>query len=210
MALWLIMRNQDIPTPLVLGSGSSARARILRDAGVPFRVKPPNIDESAALAGLLTAAVDVEASALHLAEMKALEVCGSLSNTVVISGDQILECEGRWFQKASTLEHARRNLEHLSNRKHRLVTGLAVAKDGEIIWQHVDQAVLSVRHLSPVFLDAYFDTVGQKALESVGGYQIESIGAQLFNRIEGDYMTILGLPLIPLLNFLRANGFLGW
>ena len=203
------MMDQKTESPLlVLGSGSATRARILQAAGVPFSIKSPKLDERTVFARLVNAGVDVTAGALELAELKALEVGRSLPKTIVVSADQILECEGVWFQKASDLVQARANLERLSDRKHRLISAIAVAHAGDIIWRYADQAVLSMRRLSPTFLNAYFETVGDSALDWAGGYQIESIGAQLFNGIEGDYTTVLGLPLIPLLGFLRTQGIL--
>ena len=117
----------------------------------------------------------------------------------------MLECEGTWFDKPGDLNQAVEHLEALSGRTHRLVSSACVVRDGTCLWHHGDHARLTMRPLSDAFIDAYLTAVGERALDSVGAYQLEGFGAQLFSRVEGDYFTILGLPLLPLLEFMRLH-----
>ena len=125
---------------------------------------------------------------------------------LVIGADQMLECEGVWFDKPESLAEAADHLAKLGGRSHTLISCACVVRDGARLWHHIDRARLTMRPLSQAFIASYIEQVGEAALTSVGAYQLEGHGAQLFSKIEGDYFTILGLPLLPLLDFLRHHG----
>ena len=149
-----------------------------------------------------------EAAAEALAELKAVKVAGRYPQGIVIAADQMLDCGGIWFEKPVDRDHARASLAALAGRDHRLVTSAVVARGGERIW-HVAQSVrMRMRPLSDDFIERYLDAVGDDVRSSVGAYQLEGLGAQLFAAVEGDYFTVLGLPLLPLLDFLRVHGVL--
>lgn len=148
----------------------------------------------------------VEEAAEALARAKAEAVSPRHTGALVIGADQILECAGAWFDKPPDATAAARQLGSLCGRTHRLVSAVCVARDGQIIWQVVDAARLTMRPLSEAAIAAYLEKAGPEALESVGAYRLEGLGAQLFSAIEGDFFTILGLPLLPLLAFLRQHG----
>jgi septum formation protein len=187
-------------TPLVLASASAIRARLLEAAGVAFIVRPANIDEDA----LKTPGADPVKVASALAERKALAVPGEL----VLGADQVAVCDGRLLSKPSSLAAAREQLRFLRGKPHVLISALALAKDGAVVWRHTDEARLVMRDFSDRFLEAYL-AADPETLSSVGGYRLENPGAQLFARIEGDYFSILGLPLLPLLAALRDQGVIG-
>lgn len=190
--------------PLVLASGSSARRLILERTGVPFEATTSRVDESAVKAAMQ--GVGVEDLALALAESKARAVAAQRPDALVLGADQILECDGRWFDKPRDRTEAMRHLEALRGREHRLVSAVVAVRGNERIWRHVDFAVLTMRHFSDAFLKTYVETAGPEILESVGAYRLEGEGPQLFAKIEGDYFTILGLPLLAVLEFLRGQG----
>ena len=123
-----------------------------------------------------------------------------------VGADQILECDGRWFDKPRDLEEARAQLQALSGRTHRLITAAAVVRDSAVLWRAIETARLTMRRVSEAFLDRYLAAMGKRVLATVGGYELEGLGAQLMTRVEGDYFAILGLPLLPLLAFLREDG----
>jgi septum formation protein len=143
-----------------------------------------------------------------LAELKAQRVARRHPGSLVIGADQVLECDGILFDKPSDLAAARSQLMALRGREHRLLSAVVLVRDGERVWHHVDRANLTVRDFSADFLDRYLRSAGDAALSSVGAYQLEGVGAQLFAAIDGDYFTILGLPLLPLLDILREQGIL--
>jgi septum formation protein len=192
--------------PLVLASASSARRRVLEGGGVPFVQVPSGTDEDALKATLEARSAADLARALALA--KALAVSARRPGALVLGADQVLECEGRLFAKPRDKREARAQLVALRGRGHRLVNGLALARDGKILWQYDDEARLWMRDFDDAFLDAYLADAGPEVLESVGVYRLEGKGAQLFARIEGDFFSILGLPLLPLLEALRREGIL--
>lgn len=194
-------------TPIVLASASSTRKSLLEAAGVPVVVETSEVDEAAIKAA--SSGGDTNQTALALAEHKALAVAGRRSPALVIGADQMLECEGRWFDKPDDQRAARDQLRALRGKTHRLVTAVVLASDRQVRWRHVEAAVLTMRPFSDEFLDAYLARAGDAVLASVGAYQLEGLGAQLFDRITGDHFTILGLPLLPLLAALRAEGALG-
>lgn len=190
---------------LILASGSRTRLAMLVEAGLEMRAVTPDLDERAAEAPLREAGLGGADIAMVLAEAKALSV-GPQSGALVVAADQTLTCEGRRFDKPADMAMARRQLLALRGRTHTLHSALAVARDGEVVFSHLDEAHLAMRDFTPAFLGRYLAAIGDEALASVGGYRLEGRGVQLFDRIEGDYFTILGLPLLPLLAFLRGEG----
>jgi septum formation protein len=191
---------------LLLASASETRRALLSNAGLSFEVTPADIDERAAELPLLESGASPEDLALALAMTKAATISDRNPGDLVIGADQVLEFEGERLIKPQDMEAARRQLLRLSGRTHQLHAGIACARTGEIIWQHTDTSSLTMRRLEPATIGRYLAAVGPNALKSVGAYQIEGRGIQLFERIEGDYFAILGLPLLPLLAFLRAEG----
>jgi septum formation protein len=191
---------------LVLASASRARQALLANAGVAFEVAPAAIDERAAEQPLLKAGATPDDIAVALAMAKAAAVSDPRPGDLVIGADQVLELEGERLTKPQDMESARRQLLQLSGRTHELHSAVAAARAGEVVWQRVETARLTMRRLDPAAIGRYLAEVGDAALTSVGAYQIEGPGIRLFERIEGDYFAILGLPLLPLLAFLRAEG----
>lgn len=193
---------------IVLASQSPTRVAILRNAGVAFEVLPSRIDERGVEARLAAAGASPAEIALALAEAKARVRAETDATAHVIGADQTLDADGERWHKPATLEDARHQLMALAGRSHRLHAAVVGLHGDAPPWRHLDTAVLTMRHLSPSEIDGYLDRVGEKATESVGAYQIEGPGIQLFERIEGDYFTILGLPLLPLLAWLRHEAVL--
>jgi len=191
---------------LILASASPTRARMLRSAGVPFRVDAASVDEAEAKRSLGAAGADGAEIAEALAELKARRVAGRHPGALVLGADQILECDGRRFDKPADRNAAVEQLRALSGRRHELVSAAVVMRDGTRLWHAVDRARLTMRPLGEAAIAAYLDAAGAAALGSVGAYRLEGLGAQLFARVEGDFFTILGLPLLPLLDFLRGHG----
>jgi len=188
---------------LVLASGSRIRAELLENAGLSIVVDPADIDERAVEEPLLKAGFSPEDLALVLAEAKANDVSERRPGDLVIGADQILAFDGQRHTKPENMEAARRQLLAFSGKTHELLSAVVISKDGEAIWRHVSTARLTMRKLSPPFVGHYLAQVGDVALSSVGAYQLEGPGVQLFEKIEGDYFTVLGLPLLPLLAELR-------
>lgn len=198
------------PAPkIVLASGSAIRAAILSAAGVPFEQKSPPVDEDAIKRAAVSAGLDLEETAMNLAEAKALAVAAE-PDALVIGADQILEFEGHAYDKPRTMDEARARLCALQGASHTLINAVAVARRGEIVWRHLGRPQLTMRNMDPAEIDAYLAAAGEPILASVGAYQVEKLGARLFDRIEGDYFAVLGLALFPLLGFLRAQGALGF
>ena len=191
---------------LILASASSIRARILADAGVPHAIEPAMVDEAAVKESLRAEGASAEDAALSLAGLKAETVARRHPGALVIGADQILDHGGDWLDKPGDRAAARATLDVLRGNGHVLVSGVTVARDGDLLWRHAERASLTMRDFSDAFLDAYLDESGDAVFAAVGAYRIEGLGAQLFDRIEGDYFAILGLPLLPLLNFLRGHG----
>lgn len=191
---------------VVLASASRTRAGMLERAGVAVTCDAAAVDEEEVKRSLRADGAPVEAVAEALAGMKAHRVARRHPDALVIGADQMLECEGAWFDKPDGRAAARAQLLALRDRTHRLVSAAVVVRNGERLWHATAAATLRVRPFSDRFLDAYLDTVGDAVLHSVGAYQIEGMGVQLFSRVEGDVFTILGLPLLPMLGFLRAHG----
>jgi len=190
---------------LLLASASPFRRKMLEAAGVPFRVVPAEVDESA-LKRSLAGKVAPEGLAEALAAAKAEAVSGKFPADLVIGADQVLALGDETFGKPHDLIAARAQLERLRGRTHQLLSAVALARGGRIVWSKVDTASLTVRELSAAFLDEYLARCGERLLGIAGAYEIEGLGIQLFDRVEGDYFTIVGLPLLPLLAELRARG----
>jgi septum formation protein len=191
---------------LILASGSRTRAAMLEQAGVSAALDKPLVDEDEVKAAGRTEGVSADIVAEALAELKAQRITRRHPGALVVGADQMLECEGRWFDKPADRAAARAQLLDLRGKTHRLVSCAVVVRDGERMWHQIDSARLTMRNFSEAFLDDYLDRVGDDVLHSVGAYQLEGLGAQLFHRVEGDFFTILGLPLLPLLGFLRVHG----
>jgi septum formation protein len=194
--------------PVVLASASPTRAALLRSAGISIAIDAAAIDEAEVKASLRAARAAPAAIAESLAELKAQRVSRRHASSLVIGADQVLECDGALFDKPVDLAAARIQLLALRGRAHRLLSAVVLARDGQRVWHYVDRADLKMREFSAGFLDRYLESIGDAALSSVGAYQLEGLGAQLFASIDGDYFTILGLPLMPLLDILREYGVL--
>ncbi len=192
-----------MPDAIVLASGSPFRRKMLEDAGLEIEVEKPQIDERAVEAAVANSGVGPEDLALILAEAKALEVSQNRPGALVIGTDQTLSLGDEVLHKPHDMEEARRRLLALSGKTHQLNSAVVLMRDGEVLWRHVGVARLTMRELDPGFVGRHLSHVGQKALSSVGAYQIEGAGIQLFETIEGDHFTIVGMPLLPLLAKLR-------
>ena len=193
-------------TPLVLASKSKVRRTLLEAAGIPVEVDPANIDERAAEAP--HAGASPEKIALLLAREKALAIARRRPGALVLGADQTLALGNRRFSKPAMISAAREQLVSLSGKTHALHAGVAVARGDAILFETVATAHLTMRALSNDALDVYLSAAGERILSSVGAYQLEGLGAHLFEKIEGDHFTILGLPLLPLLAFFRREGML--
>jgi nucleoside triphosphate pyrophosphatase len=199
MPLWLAEQ------PLVLASRSDVRGKMLAAAGLRFEIRPSQIDERAVEAREPVA--DAATAARLLARAKADTVAATLPGQLVLGADQTLALGPARFSKPANRAVAAEQLRALRGRTHELHSALALVRDEDVLFTYVDTARLTMRDFSDDFLEKYLDMAGETALVSVGGYQLESIGIHLFERVDGDYFTILGLPLLPLLGFLRQNGF---
>jgi septum formation protein len=198
MSLWLA-------APLVLASKSSVRRALLEAAGIPLVIEPAAVDERAVESSKAASASAARVASL-LAREKALEVAARKSKSTVLGADQTLALGERRFSKPASAEAAREQLKALAGKTHELHSAVAVAKGGDILFETVVTARLTMRPLSDGFLDAYLTAAGAGVSSSVGAYQLERAGVHLFERIEGDHFTILGLPLLPLLAYFRSAG----
>ena len=191
---------------VVLASASATRRDLLAGAGIAFTVDPALVDEAAVKAAMAAEGASAEDAAVALAHMKAHRISRRHSGAMVIGADQILDLEGTWFDKPADMDHARETLLALRGRAHNLATAACICRDGERIWHQVETPKLTMRDFSDGFLDNYLEEAGESIRSSVGAYRLEGTGVQLFARIEGSHFTILGLPLLALLDVLRANG----
>ena len=189
----------------ILASGSAIRARILKAAGLSFRIVKPDVDESIIKESGLAKGEGLEEIAMRLAEAKTMAVAHA-DDGLVIGADQILEFEGRAYDKPKSTEEAGKRLQEMQGRAHTLINAVAVARDGAIIWRSLNRPKLFMRTLTVEEIETYLKEAGPGILSSVGAYQIENLGARLFDRIEGDYFAVLGLSLFPLLKLLREEG----
>lgn len=192
---------------IILASGSASRRSLLAGAGVQAQSIQPNVDEEAAKQAMRREGVSVTNQAMQLAEMKAVKVSSQVGG-LVIGGDQMLNLDGEAFDKPVNLDAARKHLKKLSGKTHTLETAIVIAENGVPTWRHMARPHLTVRPLGEKFIANYVKACGPPLLTTVGAYQLEGLGAQIFSKIEGDYFSILGLPLLPLLDHLRIRGVL--
>lgn len=200
-AFWLA------PTPLVLASASRVRAALLCAAGIPIDIVPAEIDERIVEAPLLAEGAEPITVALHLARAKAIAVGVTMPDRVVVGADQVLALGSEVLAKPADLAVARERLRRLAGTTHVLHTGAVVVQGGEVLETVAQKAVLTMRPLTEDFLERYLAIAGPDICASVGAYQLEGLGANLFSDVTGDYFAVLGLPLLPLLAVLRARGF---
>ncbi len=193
---------------VVLASASQARTELLRRAGVDVAVDPARVDEAAVKASLLAEGAPPRDVADKLAALKALRVGRRHETALVLGADQVLVHRGEILDKPASLDDARSQLLRLRGERHELLSAAVAVLQGAPVWRHVGKARLAMRPFTDAFLARYLEKTGATALSSVGAYQLEGIGAQLFARVDGDYFTVLGLPLLEVLGFLRARGVL--
>jgi septum formation protein len=193
---------------LILASASTARAGMLRAAGVEIEIIPARVDESELKLSLKQQGADQETAAIALAELKALQVSRSRPGRLVLGADQMLDCDGAWFDKPESRAAAKTQLLSLRGKTHRLTSAAVLTRDGQRIWHHAAAAKLTMRAFTDAFLEGYLDRAGDAVLGSVGAYQLEGLGGQMFKKIDGDFFTILGLPLLPVLDILREQNVL--
>ncbi|MFC7292345.1 Maf family protein [Hirschia litorea] len=190
---------------LILASQSKSRGDLMRGAGLEFDQVSSLVDEDAIKAAMRADGETTKRQAEALAEMKAIKI--SMKHPgIVLGADQMLDLEGVQFDKPKTMEEARENLLKMRGKTHTLETALVACENGQPIWRAATRPKLTMRDFSEGFLDQYLQTEGELALTTVGAYRLESHGAQLFSKIEGDYFSVLGLPLIQLLNWLQSRG----
>ena len=192
--------------PVILASGSRTRLELLHRAGVTVTAEAAAVDEGEIKAAFQAEGASTEACAQALAALKAKRISDRHPAALVIGADQMLDCDGIWFDKPADLDGARTHLQALRGKTHRLVTAAVVMQGGSQLWHVISQAKLTMRPFSDAFLDDYLHQAGTAVLSSVGAYQLEGLGIQLFDKVEGDFFTVLGLPLLPLLAFLRGHG----
>ncbi|BAE53352.1 Nucleotide-binding protein implicated in inhibition of septum formation [Paramagnetospirillum magneticum AMB-1] len=190
----------------MLASGSTARARMLEQAGIAFTVDVAAVDEEAVKHSMAAETRNPARVAEILAELKAVRVSARHPGALVIGADQMLDCDNVWFDKPADRQGARAQLLALRHKTHRLTSAVVAVRDGRRVWHHTEAAKLTMRNFSENFLDGYLDQAGEAVQTSVGAYQLEGLGSQLFLSVEGDFFTILGLPLLALMDFLRENG----
>jgi septum formation protein len=194
----------DAPS-LILASASTVRAGLLKEAGIDARIVPAHVDEDSVRTSLTAEKAPPHDIADALAELKAVRVSQREPQAYVIGCDQLLWVEGTLFSKPPSLEAARDQLRALRGKTHSLFTAICLAKAGSVLWRQITRPKLTMRDFSDDFLESYLETAGEAVLASVGCYQLEGPGSQLFSRVEGDYFSILGLPLLPLQEALRQH-----
>ncbi|MCA0199228.1 MAG: Maf family protein [Proteobacteria bacterium] len=191
--------------PLILASASKSRANVMRAAGLSFEQIPAYVDEDAIKAAMKAEGATAADCALALAEFKAGTISMRYPEALVIGADQMLDCDGDWFDKPKDIDGARSHLLKLRGKTHVLPTSVTVALHGAPIWHHTSLPRMSVRPFSDTFLEEYVAAVGDALTSSVGAYHLEGRGAQIFSKVEGDFFSVLGLPLLELLAFLREH-----
>jgi septum formation protein len=192
----------------VLASASPARVRLLTDAGVSFIADPAAIDEGRVKDRVRADGDTAEDAALALAEAKALAVAERHPAALVLGADQMLVCDGRWFDKPAGRAGAVEHLKALRGRTHTLISAVAAVEGGRVVWRTAGAAHLTMRVFDDAYIETYLDQCGAAVLRSVGAYHLEGLGAQLFERVDGDFFTVLGLPLLDVLAFLRGRNLL--
>lgn len=195
----------------ILASGSAVRAKLLSNAGVPFRAIPAEIDEDALKNAYLKNASnpsELESLALYLAQEKAKDVSSRHPEALILGADQILLFEGQVFNKPRDADDLRQNLKILRGKTHQLINGTTLFRDRDEIWSQTKTCRLTMRDFSDAFIDSYIEAMGDSVLACVGGYQFEAMSVQLFDHVDGDYFTILGLPVLDLMDPLRNAGVL--
>lgn len=191
---------------IILASQSKIRAELLCNAGLSVTCHPARIDEDAIRVALEAEGAHPRDQADALAEMKAQKVASRFPDAVVIGCDQVLDFKGKVFGKPADVDAARAQLLALSGQTHKLLSAVVLYEKGKPVWRHVGEVRLTMREISPAYLDAYLLRNGKSILDSVGGYKLESEGVRLFSRVDGDYFNVLGLPLLPLLGYLGQRG----
>ncbi|MFQ5624543.1 MAG: Maf family protein [Paracoccaceae bacterium] len=192
--------------PLVLASASEIRSALLRNSGIAVETRPVRVDEAAIKATMLSGGAAPRDIAAELAENKAMRAATRDPERLVLGCDQVLVLEGRLFDKPGDLAEARAQLRKLRGKAHELFAAAVMVEDGRPVWRHVGRAGLTMRSFSDAFLENYLEEHGEEVLCCVGCYRLEGAGAQLFTRVEGDYFSVLGLPLLEVLGFLRSKG----
>ncbi len=195
-------------TRLILASGSAIRAQILDAAGVRFDVVKPGVDEDALKDKARREGLSLRETAARLADAKALAV--TAPGAVVLGSDQIMAFKGEGFDKPRSMAEAHERLMSLQGQAHTLINAVSIARDAKIVFRHLDEPTLFMRTMSEDEIAAYLEAAGEGVLASVGAYQVEALGARLFERIEGDFFAVLGLSLMPVLGYLRREGLLAF
>lgn len=191
---------------LILASQSSSRANLLSKAGILFQSCPSCVDENVIKKECWGLSLSAQETSLVLAMAKGRRVSELLPDNYVLCADQMVECEGHWIDKAESLAEAREQLLFLRGKTHNLATSAAIFKEGQVVWQHTSTPQITMRNFSISFLDTYLHPSNHEILSAVGCYQIEQQGLQLFEKIQGDLFTVMGLPMLPILAFLRQVG----
>lgn len=195
-----------MPLPLILASQSHARRDMLQNAGVEVECLPARIDESAIKLSLIAQNAAPRDIADALAEMKARRIASKHPDRLVLGADQILVLNGKIFDKPTSFDEAKSQLESLKGQTHRLISAAVIYDQGAPVWRFIAQVDMTMREFSDEFLNTYLEQLGDDLFTTVGGYKLESLGSQLFLSVNGDYFSVLGLPLLEVLEFLRGKG----
>ncbi len=202
------MMQADSPR-IVLASASAARKLLLEQAGIRFEAQSAHIDEAGVKQSAAASGMSAPDAAVLLANLKAKRIARRDPDAIVVGCDQLLVFEGRWFDKPATVAEARDHLGALRGRTHTLVTAVLCQRGDQRLWHHVAQPRLTMRAFSDAFLDTYLQAEGGALTTTVGAYRLEGLGVNLFDKVEGDHAAVLGLPLLPLLGYLRQLGVIG-